>query len=76
MPDKFKITPNPEYDALHAFDAENNFGPIRETAERITSKYGIDWRHPIVDEISHALEDMLDLGQRRAAYLPKNSRDN
>jgi hypothetical protein len=67
----FKITPQPEYDALNAFDAENNVEPARTIAERIAWKYDYWSTDPIVDDISHAIEDAMNLGQRRAAYLPK-----
>jgi hypothetical protein len=65
-----KITPQPEYDALNAFDAENNAEPARTIAERIGLKYAAGRTHPLVDDISHAIEDAIEWGQRRAAHLP------
>jgi hypothetical protein len=65
-----KITPQPEYDALNAFDTENNVEPARTIAERIASKYGVGWSHALVDDISNAIEDALELGQRRGVHLP------
>ena len=70
----FKITPQPEYDALNAFDAENNVEPARTIAERIAWRFDFRPDHMIVDDISHAIEDAVELGQRRAAYLSR--RDN
>ncbi len=69
-----KIQRQPEYDALDKFDAENNVEPARVIAYRIASKYGLSERGRLVDEISHAIEDALDLGQRRAAHLPPSAR--
>jgi len=67
----FKITPQPEYDALNAFDAENNVEPARTIAERIAWRFDFPSGHTIVDAISHAIEDAMEIGQRRAAYLPR-----
>lgn len=65
MADEFKITSTPEWDALHAFDVENDVEPARTIAERIASKYGADKRHSVVDDISHAIEDAREIGTRR-----------
>jgi hypothetical protein len=65
-----KITPQPEYDALHAFDAENNIEPASVVAERIAARYGFHDRHPIVDDIHYALEDAWEIGQRRGKLIP------
>ena len=70
MSDQFKIAPQPEYDALYAFDAENNVEPARTIAERIVKKYGCGLTHPLVDDISHAIEDAMDLGVRRGPLIP------
>ena len=64
-----KIHPQPEYDALYAFDAENNVQPT-VIAERIAARYGFHDKHPIVDDIHYAIEDALDLGQRRGKLIP------
>lgn len=68
-----KITPQPEYAALNAFDAENNVEPFRTIAERIVDGYGINSHvGPLmVDEISIALEDAYDLGVRRGPLDPR-----
>lgn len=70
MTDQFKIHPQPEYDALHAFDQENDVQPARTLAERIGSKYRIRWDNPLIDDISHAIEDARDLGVRRGPLIP------
>jgi phage gpG-like protein len=66
-----KITPQPEYDALHAFDTENNVEPPSTVAERIAARYGFHDKHPIVDDIHYAIEDALELGQRRGRLIPR-----
>lgn len=66
-----KIMPQPEYDALNAFDAENNVEPARVIAERIALKWSSYLRPEMVDDISHAIEDAMSLGERRAAFLPR-----
>lgn len=67
-----KITRQPEYDALNAFDAENNVEPFRTTAERIAWQYGYkEPAHPMVDAISAALEDAYNLGERRGPLVPR-----
>lgn len=60
-----KIVSTPEWDALHAFDHENNVEPFRVIAQRIAIKYGYDEMHYIVDDISSAIEDAYNLGERR-----------
>jgi hypothetical protein len=65
MSDENKITHQPEYDALYAFDAEHNLVPTSIVAERIAAKYGFHDKHPIVDDIHYALEDAWELGQQR-----------
>ena len=67
----FKIIPQPEYDALHAFDAENNVEPFRTIAERIARKYGAGETHSLVDDIAQAIEDAYNLGERRGPLVPK-----
>lgn len=62
-----KIAPQPEYDALDEFDAENNVLPARTIAERIAWAYGAGRTHSIVDAIAHAIEDARDIGKRRSA---------
>lgn len=57
-----------EWDALHEFDAVNGVEPTRTIARRIVAAHGIDHNHPIVDEISHAIEDAYALGARRGPY--------
>lgn len=65
-----KITPQPEYDALHAFDAENNVEPFRTIAERIGLSYGFAEQHPLVDVIAAAIEDGYNLGVKRGPLVP------
>lgn len=74
MSDGFKITTTPEWDAVHAFDAENNVEPFRTIAERIAWKYGADRRHSLVDDISNAIEDAYNLGERRGPLVAAASR--
>ena len=67
-----KITPQPEYDALHAFDAEHGVEPFRTTAERILGKYfEVNAVTLIVDDFANALEDAYNLGERRGPLVPK-----
>jgi hypothetical protein len=62
------IARQPEYDALHAFDAENNVEPTQTIARRLVDHYfGI----ALVDAISNAIEDARDLGERRVQFIPK-----
>ena len=68
-----RIARQPEYDALNAFDGENNVKPFRTIAERIGEKYGFDWRHSLVDDISNAIEDAYNLGERRGPLVPRIS---
>lgn len=72
MTDQFKIAHQPEYDALNAFDAENNVKPFRTIAEHIAANHDFWTTHPIVDEISHALEDAYNLGERRGPLVPRS----
>lgn len=67
-----RITPQPEYDALNAFDAENNVEPFRTIAERMAYGYGCARNHPLVDEISAALEDAYNLGVKRGPLVPRS----
>lgn len=60
-----KIVSTPAWDALHAFDVQNGVEPFRTTAERIAAAHDFWTTHPIVDEISAALEDAYNLGERR-----------
>jgi hypothetical protein len=62
-----KVTLTATDKALFAFDAENNVEPPRTIAERIAWRFGAGPTHPLVDAISHAIEDAMDLGARRAA---------
>lgn len=75
MNNGFKITPQPEYEALHTFDAENNVEPARVIAERMAHKFRIPRNHPLVDSISHAIEDAMRLGERRGVHLPERLRE-
>lgn len=72
MSEGFKIHPQPEYDALNAFDAENHVEPTRVIAERIVEGYGLIplVAQSMVDEISGAIEDARDLGVRRGPLIP------
>lgn len=65
-----KISHQPEWDALHKFDADNNVEPARVIAYRIASKYGHSATGRLVDEISGAIEDAMELGQRRGLLIP------
>lgn len=69
MTDDLKFMTTPMDDALFRFDAENNVEPPRRIAARIASKYGVTSTHPLVDDISHAIEDAMELGHRRAPYV-------
>jgi hypothetical protein len=66
-----KIIPQPEYDALYAFDQENNIEPASVIAERVAAKHGYHDKHPIVDDIHYAIEDALELGQKRGRLIPQ-----
>jgi predicted Zn-dependent protease len=69
--DQFKIAHQPEYDALNAFDAANNVEPFRTIAERIATSHDFWATHPIVDQISAAMEDAYNLGERRGPLVPR-----
>ena len=69
-----KITSQPEWDALHQFDADNNVEPARVIAYRIAAKYGHSPTGRLVDEIAHAIEDAMELGQRRGLLIPTYAR--
>jgi hypothetical protein len=71
--DDNKITPQPEYDALYAFDAEHDIEPASVVAERIAARYGFAPTHPIVDDIHYALEDAWELGQMRGQVMPRRT---
>ncbi|WP_061026297.1 hypothetical protein [Bradyrhizobium sp. CCH5-F6] len=64
-----KITSTPAWDAVHAFDAENNVEPFRTIAERIAYGAGCSKNHPLVDDISADLEDAYSLGERRGPLV-------
>jgi hypothetical protein len=66
-----KIAVSPEFESRHAFDAEHNTEPCRMIAKRIVLKHDISPLHPIVDDISHAIEDALTLGEKRGRALTK-----
>ena len=61
-----QVIATPESEAAHAFDAANNVEPCRTIAARIVGRYGFAEFHPLVDTISHAIEDARDLGKKRA----------
>lgn len=65
-----KIAHQPEYDAINAFDAENNVLPTRKLAELIAQQHGLGLWHSLIDEISHAIEDARELGERRGRLIP------
>jgi hypothetical protein len=71
-----KIISTPADEALWAFDQTNNVDPTRTIAERIAGNHGFGWRHPMVDEISHALEDARDIGRRRAPLEIESARSH
>lgn len=64
-----KIASTPAWDAVHEFDAQNNVEPFRTIAERIAYGAGCSKNHPLVDEISAALEDAYNLGERRGPLV-------
>lgn len=57
--------PTPE----QMFDCENNVEPDRTIAERIAGAYDIMDTHPIVDLISHAIEDAREIGAKKADFV-------
>lgn len=71
-PEDNKIEPQPEYDALNSFDAENNVELPRTIAERIAWRFGVRGVQatPIVDAIAHAIEDARELGVKRGPLIP------
>jgi hypothetical protein len=70
LTDENQISHQPEYDALNAFDAANNVEPARRIARRIAMKYDCGRNNPLVDDIAHAIEDAMELGQRRGKFIP------
>lgn len=73
--DDNRISHQPEWDALHAFDAANNVEPARTIAERIAKRFYVGAPSPLVDAIAHAIEDAHDLGVRRGPLIPPRSGD-
>ncbi len=71
-----RATPQPEYEALMAFDAENNVEPSLVIAQRIAIKNGYDRNQDLIDDINHAVDYAMQLGQRRAKYLPQQTRSD
>jgi hypothetical protein len=70
MSEEHRIASSPEWDAVHAFDTENNVLPFRSIAERIAWRFGYkEPTHPMVDAISSALEDAYNLGERRGPLI-------
>lgn len=68
-----KITPQPEYDALNAFDAAHGVEPFRTIAERIVGKYfEVNASTLLVDDIASALEDAHELGVKRGPLIPRS----
>lgn len=61
----------PEYEFLYAFDAAHAVEPDRVIAERIAASHGAGEFHPIVDDITHAIEDARNLGERRGKFTPR-----
>ena len=70
MSEGIKIARQPEWDALYAFDAENNVLPARTIAEKIAERHGLQLWYSLVDEISHAIEDAMELGIKRGPLIP------
>jgi len=70
MDDENKITPQPEYDALYAFDQEHDIQPTIVVAEGIAKKHGFPSTHEIVDDIHYAMEEAWELGQLRGRLIP------
>jgi len=69
MTEKFITTAQDEAD--FRFDEENNVEPARTIAERLSEKYGGSPTHPLVDDVSHAIEDARELGERRGLAKAK-----
>lgn len=69
MDESLRVVTTPADEALFAFDAQNNVQPPRAIAEKIAWRYGMGKTHPIVDTISHAVEDAMDIGGRRTKVL-------
>jgi len=73
-----RIMPAPEDNAIQTtaadeslfrFDAENNVQPARQVAERIAKRHGIGRDMALIDDIAHAIEDAMGIGQRRGKFL-------
>lgn len=60
-----KIVTTPEYEALHAFDAEFNSEPMRAIAERVVRKNCLVENIELIDDISYAIETAYELGKLR-----------
>jgi hypothetical protein len=63
MTERFTLSDQDKADMQ--FDDENDVLPARTVAEQIGERFGADARHPLVDAISHAIEDALEIGERR-----------
>lgn len=75
--DANKIAPAPEWDAVNAFDQENNVEPFITIAMRIVERYRVHLgANALVDDISHALEDAYNLGERRGPLIPRQEQSD
>lgn len=63
------ITPQPEYDALYAFDAENNVEPPLTIARRIMQKYDMGRNLELLDDIMFALNEVQEVSERRGRVM-------
>lgn len=68
-----RITITPEDARRYAFDAEHGVEPARTVAERIATGFGAGHTHPLVDAISHAIEDARELGEKRGKMMARRA---
>jgi hypothetical protein len=59
------IITSPADEARQAFDAGHNVEPCHMIAVGIAARYGIRRTHPIVDDMSHAIEDAPEIGDAK-----------
>lgn len=64
---RYKTTPFDE--AFFKASREAGEEPPQRIARRIAGKYGAGPYHPLVDDISHAIEDARELGVKLAPYV-------
>lgn len=64
-----KIHVTPADEALFKFDAENKVEPPRVIAQRVARRHGLGYNGSLIDDIAHALEDAMEIGQKRGKFL-------